>query len=252
MSFSLSVSDVKSFTSVLDVVELLVDEVLFKVDCTGVHLLALDKGHISFIKVDWGCDYFTEYNLDDESSVYEVLVDTLQLKQVLHRGGSDDTMTISYDQGDAKLSVVFDGLARKTFRLSVIGDDYEPPSMPNLDFDCAYEVSWKGFKDSLGDAKLYGKTVRLSNRTGLGISSTGEYGEYNTVLPTVDEDGDNLGDLVGVYSLEKLNDTFKLNVSEMVTAEFGDTKPLLLTWRSVDDTVKVEYLLAPRIDDSGE
>lgn len=41
----------------------------------------------------------------------------------------------------------------------------------------------------------------------------------------------------------------ELNLSDYVTVEYGDDMPVLLTWKTDDETAKVEYLLAPRIEE---
>ena len=247
MAFKFVIADTKRFSSVIDVVELLVDEVLLCVSSEGVVFTALDKPHTSFVNVELGVDYFVDYTVGDPNGC-EVLVDTLQLKQVLHRGGSDE-LTVEYDQDNEKLNLVFTGVATKKFSINLISDDYEPPSMPDIPYSVCYEVSWKALKDSLGDAGLYEDKVKLSNREGLGVESHGDFGDYTTVIQSIDQDQDNDGSTTALYSLEKIKDTFKLNLSDYVTVEYGQDMPVLLTWKSDDETAKVEYLLAPRIEE---
>ena len=246
MAFRFVIADTKRFSSIIDVVELLVDEVLLVVSSDGVCLTALDKPHTSFVNVELGPDYFVYYSVDEGG--HEVLVDTLQLKQVLHRGGSDE-LTVEYDPTHEKLNLEFNGVATKKFSINLISDDYEPPSMPDIPYSVAYEVSWKALKDSLGDAGLYEDKVKLSNREGLGVESHGDFGDYTTVIQSIDQDQDNDGSTTALYSLEKIKDTFKLNLSDYVTVEYGQDMPVLLTWKSDDETAKVEYLLAPRIEE---
>lgn len=232
----------KDFLNVLEVSSKLLDEVKLECDNDGLRFSGLDKSHICFYNADFDKSYFDSYECPVPESLF---IDTMELVKVLKRMKSDDRLLLVNDAYN--LTVIFEGEATRTFNVRLIDGDYTSPSMPHLEPpNQDVMVDFNEFIIALKDTSLYSDKVSLSmSGDEFLVSCDGEYGSYESkiIVPC------NTQDARSVFSLDFLNRFIGLGkLSSTVYIGLGDDMPLILLVQDLMESVKVQVLLAPRIE----
>lgn len=243
--FKAEIENIKTLKSILEGVSRIVDEICIEIDSDGLRTSALDRSHISFIGFDLGMEFFTEFTLDEPLKVY---VDCDELLKIIRRGKTDDTLIISADENN--ITIIFDGEAKRTFTIRQIDAEYTSQSLPDVPYTLNnLPIPFTYFKDSMGDIGMCGDKLLIHvNETYLTFEAQGDFSEVkNEYIHGFNiEDGFIQGN---VYSLEYINNFLKINgISDTVLISTGENNPLFLKLES-NDGVKIEFLLAPRLED---
>lgn len=176
------ISDIRGFRDLVNVTDKIVDEIRFTCDGEGLRYSALDRGHISFISANLDKSFFYTYLCDEPETL---TVDSGELLNVLKRGKSDDILSLSHDEGN--LILVFDGKAKRRFRIRLIDAEYDNPTPPSIDFPVNVEVGFKDWYESLKDVELYTDKVTIRGRDDqLFICGEGDKGSYEASLQVLD------------------------------------------------------------------
>ena len=243
MKFKLE--EFKNFKDVISATELLLDEIKLEADSDGIRFRGLDRSHIAFIGMNIESDYFDEYDIDEPDAC---VVDTGELMRILKRSRSSDELFFSFDSENVTLQFIDDKKGTKrTFNLKQIDMDYESPSMPNIQYPISLNVDSKLFNEFLRDVELYSDKVRLeTDNTNLYVVADGDFGDYKSIIEL---DNQQVSSSHSVFSLAFLKKFFKLNgLSSELFLKMGTDMPLKLSMED-EQGLKVEFLLAPRIEE---
>jgi proliferating cell nuclear antigen len=229
--------------SIFTSIEEVVDEVIIEVDSDAWVLNALDRSHITFVKLLLTKDYFTEYSCPEP---VKLAVDTKELLKVLKRGKSDDTLTLQADEGH--LIIIFKNMdLRRTFKIKLIDLDYEPPQAPDLEWPSTVKLPFSTFKDAISDIEVMDNKVAMSvDEDKIYMDAEGDFGDAKFEYLH----GEKIEKKVrSVFSLEKIKFMLKTDkFSDEVTLGLGVDMPLLLILNDVDENGFLRYMLAPRIE----
>jgi len=226
--------------TIFDAIESIVDEVQIQVESDNLSLRALDRSHITYIKLFLKQSFFTEYHC---SEPIKINIDTEEILKVLKRAKSDDTLTLKVE-GD-NLILILDGSAKRTFKVRLIDIEYEAPSPPDLMWDATINVPFNLFKSGLMDMGVVSDKVSLKvDPDKFMMAAEGDFGD--SILEYIH--GEHVeGTFKSVYSLEKIKEMLKADkFSDTVTIGLGDNMPLNLGLVNGDGVLS--FLLAPRIE----
>jgi len=219
----------------------IVDEVRIKADEKGLHMVALDRSHITFVEMNIFPDAFADYECLEPISLD---VDTGEFNKVLGRGRMKDVTTITADEN--MLTIMYEDAMRKTFGIRLIDIDDKAPEPPNLNYENEFEIPVSFLNDCMGDIGVVSdKFVILYDGDRVKISADGEFGsgEFEYIV------GDGTKKPVkSIFSLEKVKEIMKASkLTETVRIGLGDDMPLHIKFVE-DGVVELAYLLAPRIE----
>ena len=240
MKFELS--NPRTLKTIIETLAYIVDESGISFHENGVSIRALDKSHITFMTVELKKYLFDEYSC--ESPEY-IIVDVAQLSKIMKRCKNDDI--IEWNIGEGNLEVTFKGDSTRKFNSRLIDNDYESPRPPILDYPCKINVPSTLFNDTLGDLKLFHDSMRISvDEDYINFRCEGMDGEGEVKYIH----GENVDAYYkSQFSIEKLSEIMKAkDFSENIILSLGNDMPLRLTFELVTGDGRLEFLLAPRIE----
>ena len=233
---------IKNFKNILTNVEYFLEEVKFEVDSDGLRFRGLDKSHIAFIGLYVDRDYFDTFDIDEPQSC---IVDTNELVKIVKRAKNNDTLMLSFDESNLELQFINEDTKRK-FKIRQVDMEYDSPAMPIIEYPISFNINYKLLMDSVKDAELYSEKVRLRTKEySLFVETDSNSGDYKSELSSLE----NIGEYMSIFSINWLNNIFKISgISDEISISMGNNMPLFL--EMVDgDGLKVDFLLAPRIEE---
>ena len=238
----IELEDIKNFKDVLVNVDYFLDEIKFELDRDGLRFRGLDKNHEVFISMIVENDYFNVFEIDVPCSC---IVDTHELLKVLKRAKNEDKLIFSFNESNLNLQFIKENVKRN-FNIRQIDMEYDSPKRPTIEFPTRFQIKYKNLVDGVKDAGLYDNKVKFKTDGSIfSLISSGDFGDYKSNLTLIEE----VNKTSSVFSIEWLNKIFKINhLSDNIIINIGHNMPLLL---EMEDRLglKVEFLLAPRIEE---
>ncbi|MDT7876055.1 proliferating cell nuclear antigen (pcna) [Sulfolobaceae archaeon RB850M] len=238
--------DVRDLKAIIQVLTKLVDEALFEIKDDGIQLIAVDKAHVSLIKIELPKDMFKEYDVQGE---FNFGFNTQYMSKLLKAAKRKEEISIDADSEEVVKITLLGALGRvfKVNNLQVL-----PPEVPeiNFEFDVRASVTSKGFKTAISEIATVADTVSISaTEDKIIIKGEGE----NKIENEFSKDTGALAEIEfnkeasASYDVEYLNDILTLTkLSDYVKLAFSDQKPLQLDF-NMEGGGKVTYLLAPKL-----
>jgi proliferating cell nuclear antigen len=258
MMFKASLESAGTFIKIIDALATIIDNGTFKVSKDGLSMRSIDPTHVAMVDLEMSPKAFNEFKCDDTIPIRVNLID---LNRFIKRGSASDELELTLDQQRNKLKIKFKrGKSTRTFSLSLIteGDDEETPT-PSLDFNAKFNINTPDLQRAIKDAQIVGDyiTISLSDEA-LVLDATGDSGDV-----TIEVEKDEISDLQvkgkqsAIYSLEFLADIIKAgSVSDAVRVEFSTEMPVQFEFPLKNDndeeTGKIKYFLAPRVEEEEE
>ncbi len=152
------VEDARFFKSCMDAIVNLVDEGVFRISSSGMHLRTMDPSQIAMIDFSLPRDAFSSLEVDGEAVVGLSLVD---LSKILARTRAGEKLAVSLDEKASRLVLEFTGESKRSFRLPLLELSAGLPKEPKISFDATAVLSGGAFKEMLKDAGLLSSHVVL-------------------------------------------------------------------------------------------
>ncbi|WP_414470094.1 proliferating cell nuclear antigen (pcna) [Methanobacterium sp. ACI-7] len=240
--FKAVLSDSNILKTSFDAISSIVDEVQMQADSEGLRLDALDRSHITFVHLELKPGLFDEFAIDEP---LKINVDTEELMKVLKRAKSDDIVELSVDEGN--LIVIFEGEARRRFKIRLIDIEYEAPSPPDLEYPTEFEVPFVLLKNSIQDIEIVSDKIVLTVDADKFVAEAeGEFGDAKIEYLHGEKIDINAK---SIFSLEKIKEMLKADkFSDTIVLKLGNDMPLNLSLKMVSDEGELSFLLAPRIE----
>lgn len=240
--FKAVLSDSNILKTSFDAISSIVDEVQMQADSEGLRLDALDRSHITFVHLELKPGLFDEFAIDEP---LKINVDTEELMKVLKRAKSDDIVELSVDEGN--LIVIFEGEARRRFKIRLIDIEYEAPSPPDLEYPTEFEVPFILLKNSIQDIEIVSDKIVLTVDADKFIAEAeGEFGDAKIEYLHGEKIDTNAR---SIFSLEKIKEMLKADkFSDTISLKLGNDMPLNLSLKMISDEGELSFLLAPRIE----
>lgn len=238
----LETSNPNLLKTIFNPITAIVEEIEIKADNEGIRLNAMNKGHTTFIHLHLEDAIFDEYECTEPE---RICVDTGELMKILKRAKTRDTVKWMTDEGN--LQIVFDGEAKRTFKIRLIDIEYESPEPPRINLPVQVNIPVTLLKDMVDDVSLYSDKIHLhADEDYLKASADGDFGDARIEYVH----GCRVDDSVeSVFSLEMVRDMLRADkVSSSVTLYLGDTVPLRLVF-DVNGGGELSFILAPRIEE---
>ena len=228
--------------TVITGLSVIVDECAILFTSEEVLIRALSRDHTTFMTVELKKYLFDEYEADDGETV---IVDVDELNKIMKRCKNTDLMECNVDE--ANLNILFKGDSERIFSIRLIDNDYESPRPPIIEHPCKLTVPTNVLSDTLGDLGIFTDIIQISaDNDYLRFKGAGTNGEgFIKYLH-----GEHIQNYYrSDFSISKLLEIMKTkDFSESLTIGLGDNLPLELTFKLVTGDGKIEFLLAPRID----
>ena len=238
--------DVRDLKAIIQALLKLVDEALFDIKPEGMQLVAIDKAHISLIKIELPKEMFKEYNVSDE---FKFGFNTQYMSKLLKSAKRKEEIIIEAETPET-VNLTLSGALNRVFNLKNL--EVLPPEVPevNLEFDVRASINAIGFKNAIGQISEVSDTLLISaNEEKVIVKGEGENKvevEFSKETGSINEMEFNK-ECSSAYDVDYLNDILSLTkLSDYVKVAFAEQKPMQLEF-SMEGGGKVTYLLAPKL-----
>ncbi|MHA1941572.1 MAG: hypothetical protein ACW99F_12085 [Candidatus Hodarchaeales archaeon] len=252
MTLEIKVDDLDLFTKVLNAAAtVLEDEGTFVITPNdGMTLRNMDKPRFAMVDLKIKPEYFHgDFNCDKE---YKVSIQMQDLKKILQRGGKEDSLTITLDEGKNLLNFTFQGRVKRQFILPL--SDPEDSSLPDPS-QLAYDVKSILFSGSLTDfikdASIIGGSINLYAEANKMVFSSSQ--DNRQVKIEIDADAENSAaksieaktNHEALYSIDSFKNLITVDQAfSEVQLTFSSARPLHLLYSDARG-IDLGYLLAP-------
>ena len=193
---------------------------------------------------------FAEYQVE---STKELSINLEQLRQVLKRAKSSDTVTLSIDEKKNKLKVKIVGNTTRTFDLALLKLDEKEPKFPDLSFPIKITTGTVLFDEAIEDMGIISDALSLTaEKEKFTIDSVSSLHAAKVELETDETTFIEMkhdAPITAKYSLEYLKKMIKASkLANKVQIQFDKDYPLRLDYL-VKDRMNLSFILAPRVSD---
>jgi proliferating cell nuclear antigen len=245
--------DPKIFRDSIEIMSQLIDDGLFNIKKDAIELNAADRTMVSFVDFKINSSAFDKFENEKDVSVG---VNLLNLLTVLKRADTKDKMTLSLNESDNILEVVFEGSSVRKFSIPLL--QISKRDVPDIEqllkkFTANAEVSSAVFEQGISDAEIVADSVIIE----LSPDKLRMYSEANNNKSEMKlfKGTDTLVNLDAKdtvssrYSLDYLKKMIKgSKISDNVKMMLGKDFPLRMVFET--DKVFLGMILAPRVSES--
>ncbi len=244
-NMKLTLAEPKLLKDPISIISDLVTEAQFKLTPNGMELVAMDPANVAMVIFKLLSSSFVEYDVKDEQTIALNLND---LKQVLKRAGSNDSLIMELE--DEKVKLTMKGTATRTFHLPLINTDDRSQKVPDLNFKATVQTKADMVDQGIEDADIVAESVSfIAEEDKFTIAAAGDLSKANAEIPA-DEDTSikTDGKQESKYSIEYLKKMIKgSKISDEAKVEFSSDYPLRLEYLE-KNKVQLAFILAPRVE----
>ena len=141
----------------ISIISDLVNEGNFKIDSSGIEMIAMDPANVAMVIFKLLSSAFIEYDVKEEMNIS---VNLSNMKQILRRAKSSDTLTLELDQKN-KLKIHLRGNTSRTFSLPLIDIEGNDQKIPELSFPVSVEIPSDVLNDAVEDVDVVAGTLNI-------------------------------------------------------------------------------------------
>ena len=244
MTFKIELNNHNILKQAFESITKIVDEIALEFDTEGMHLRALDRSHITFITLELDKTFFDEYQCDKPE---RLLLDAGDFLKALKKCKTNDIL--QFDIDDSSLTLIMKGDATRKFKIQFIDFEYDSPVPPTIDVPCNISIPSNLLETYIKDMSDFNeKLTFLVDQDYFKIIADGQTGSGEIEYLH----GENINEIIkSHFSIPKLLEIMKASkFSEETKLGIGDDMPLILRMDLVTGDGHLEYLLAPRLEES--
>ncbi|NPA47256.1 MAG: DNA polymerase sliding clamp [Thermococci archaeon] len=249
MPFEMVFDGAKEFADLIATASNLIDEAAFRISEDGVFMRAMDPSRVVLIDLSLPSSVFSRFEVEEPETIG---INMDHFKKVLKRGKSKDVLILRKGEENF-LEVVFEGTAKRTFKLPLIDVDELDLELPELPFTARVVLLGEVLKEAVRDASLVSDAIKfLAKENEFVMKAEGETNEVEIKLTLEDEgllDLEVEEETSSAYGISYLADMIKgFGKADEVTLRFGNEMPLEMDY-FIRDEGKLVFLLAPRVEE---
>ncbi len=218
----------------------LVAEVKFKLNNTGMGVIAIDPANVAMIRFFLSKEAFSQFEVENE--VLGINLD--DLKKILKRCGAKSSLILSRE--DNKLCIEIQDRIKRNFTLNLIEIDKEDKEMPNLEFSSKVEMNSMDFIDAVDDCSVIDDACSFIIEEGKFIIEAKSLNSARAEF-SGDEAFIKAENCKSRYSLGYLQKFLKgSKLCEKTILNFANDHPLKMDLRI--NSMEINFILAPRVE----
>ena len=274
MSSSKSISELHFFTitktseiwkSVSSAILTIIDEALFHADPQGITFRSMDPSHIALIDINWPSSAFEKYHCDSTIK-FGVRID--EFSKIIKRANANDSIEIGVvlDNSSLNIKTQGDGYLRN-YKMRLIESTGNTSPLPQMTFDSKIVIGIETLDKILSDVGAISEKITIDSSSGIStnkktliFSGDSDRGEARVTMDA-DDDKSKVELLEEITVKENSKSTYNIDFiskiiraighqsSNLVTIEYSSNKPLRLEFLLLSGMVKLQFYLAPRVQD---
>ncbi len=243
----LTLAEPKYLKDSISIISDLVSEGSFKVTSDAIELVAMDPANVAMVIFKLFSSAFAEYQVDKPT---ELAINLNNLKQILRRAGTADTLTLETDAN--KLKITLRGVTKRTFSLPIIDMESKEQRIPELRFGASIKAPAQVLNSAVEDVDIVGESVSFGVEQDIfTVAAEGDLSKAHIEIKKDENTTINMHDPAAFrskYSIEYLKKMIAgSKLSDEVLIQFNKDYPLRLDYKDVDK-VSLTFILAPRVE----
>ena len=223
----------------------LVSEARFHFLENGLHSRAVDPANVAMVIVDVPSDSFEVYKIDNDSTIgvdvnriYDISKSIKSGELVELKLADDSTLKIKFGSVEYSVALIDPSAIRKE------------PKVPQLELPAKIVLNAGEFKKAITAAdKISDHVVFRTDEDGFYIEAEGDVDKITFYMSDAELIEFNKQQARSMFSIEYLKEFVKVAGSgDLLTIHLGINYPVRLQFDVANGKVKVEYILAPRIE----
>ena len=230
-------------SKVVELISTLVIEVKFKIDNSGMSVVAIDPANVAMVRFFLSKDAFSQFDFGNvKQEIWGVNLE--DLKKILRRAGMKSSLILKRDEN--KLNIEIPDKIKRNFTLNLIDIKSEDKELPNLEFSARVEMNSVDLIDAVEDCAV------VSDACSFIIENNNFIIEAKNLNSAKSEFS---GDEVNIkaenckarYSLEYLDKFMKgAKLCDKTILNFANDHPLRMDLKI--ENMELNFILAPRVE----
>jgi proliferating cell nuclear antigen len=225
----------------------LVSEARFHFMADKLHSRAVDPANVAMVIVNVPKESFEVYNPNGEKTIG---VDVNRIFEISKSIRGDEPVEFKLED-DTSLNVKF-GSVEYSVALIDPSAIRKEPKIPNLELPAKIVIDAGEFKKAIvASDKISDRVLFKSSENGFSIEAEGDVDRITSFMSEADLIEFNKADARSMFSIEYLKEFIKVaSPGDTLTIYLGNNYPVRLVFEVAGGKVGVEYILAPRIEES--
>ena len=251
MVFLAKTSNPNEWKVVAATIQTHVEEATFDATSEGLNFRAMDPSHVALVDMVWPNSAFEKYDCDKE---FKFSVRVEDFVKLIKRADAKDSVEITSGD-DATLLLKMSNGYKREFKLHLIESTYGPTPLPKLALNSKAQIMESTFEKILNDVSTISDHITIkSSGDNMVFSGKSDKGTASASLDRKNEDVLELEvkeESEATYSIEYMSNIVKAAgaSSDILTFEYSSKMPLKMQFNLGDAGGKIDFYLAPRIDD---
>lgn len=251
MVFLAKTSSPNEWKTVVNAISTLVEEASFEAAAEGLSFRAMDPSHVALVDLDWPNSAFDKYDCDKQ---FKFTVRVEDLAKLIRRADAGDSVEISSAENDTLLVKMANGYARE-FQIHLIESTYGATPLPKLSFNSKIVMTEQTFEKMLSDISVVSDHITIdASAERILFSGKSDAGTGSATLTKGSQDLLELKvkeDSKSIYSIDYLLNITRAagKAADVLTFEYSSKMPLRLTFNLSEKGGKIQFYLAPRIEE---
>ena len=230
-------------SKVVELISALVIEVKFKIDSSGMSVIAIDPANVAMVRFFLSKDAFSQFELDkSKQEIWGVNLE--ELKKILRRAGIKSSLIFKREEN--RLSIEMPDKIKRNFTLNLIDIKSEDKEMPNLEFSARVEMNSSDLIDAVEDCDVVADAcsfiIENNNFVIEAKSLNSARSEFSG--DEVNIKAENCRARYSVEYLEKFIKGSKL--CDKTVLNFANDHPLRMDLKI--ENMELNFILAPRVE----
>jgi proliferating cell nuclear antigen PCNA len=244
------------FKTIISFINNIVECANFKLTKSGIKITSLDKAHVALIDCFIPCDFFKNYNFNDDNKEIVIGLNVGILIKILNHLKQNDELIFNY-KGDTLDISFINPKYQKHYNIKLMDIDSDELSIFDCNTTTNITIESKYFNDivrelcDIGDVvkfKVFKECINDEDQN-IELQCFGDMTSLGMILSNDDLTLQNLQNISLEFSLTNLETFSKgYNLNKYMNIEIDNNYPIKLSYK-IMDTGYINYFLAPRIED---
>jgi len=244
------------FKTIISFINNIVECANFKLTKSGIKITSLDKAHVALIDCFIPCDFFKNYNFNDDNKEIVIGLNVGILMKILNHLKQTDELIFNY-KGDTLDISFINPKYQKHYTIKLMDIDCDELSIFDCDTTTNITIDSKYFNEIIRELCDIGDVVKFKvfkdrindEDQNIELQCFGDMTSLGMILSNEDLKLQNLQDISLEFSLTNLETFSKgYNLNKYMNIEIDNNYPIKLSYQ-IMDTGYINYFLAPRIED---
>ena len=252
MKISVIGENKKIFIHIFQMIKMNTNLIHLKFYETYLHIQGMDNCHVSLHDISLFQTWFDLYEKSDND---EICIDANIFSQILSFGLNDtEKITILFGEENIDISLIGTNY-NKEFSIPQIENDYPWMNIPSdTEYDAEFSIKTKLGQDFCNQLMIFGDTMKINcNENNIYFSTSGTNGDMKVEIKSENlidysiTEGEHVDIEYGINYIQKV--FFLAKTFDIIYFSISKTLPLKLSFHLDYESSKLEFYIAPKIED---